>query len=252
MDRILKTIAAVMLMMVFTVGCNKPEEPNEGGNNDVENDTIVEPNDGGDDNGDIDYDYVDLGLPSGTLWATCNVGADAPEGFGDYFAWGETVPKDYYDWKSYPYGDIRFERFELTKYCTDSGCGFNGFVDSLTVLEPVDDAAIANWGTDWRMPTKEEWEELYKKTTFTWTTLNGVEGRLLTGSNGNSIFLPATGFRLDDGLICPGLGIYWSSSLYTGCPERAWSFHFDFEECHVCGTYERNRGQVIRAVRSIE
>ena len=140
----------------------------------------------------------------------------------------------------------------MTKYCTDSSWGLNGFVDNLTVLESADDAATANWGEDWRMATKEEWEELYQNTTYTWTDLNGVKGRLHTGSNGNSIFLPATGFYLDSEAICPGLGIYWSNTLHTGCPERGWSFHFDWESCHVCGTYERCRGQAVRAVRVLK
>ena len=226
-----------MLMMVFAVGCNKPDEPNNGGNN-GNNDTLVE------------HEYIDLGLPSGILWAACNVGATNPEDIGDYFAWGETTPKEVYDWSGYKYGDMVNGLFAMTKYCTDSCYGFNGFVDNLTILEPADDAATANWGADWRMPTKEEWKELFLKTTCTWTTQNGVDGRLLVGVNGNSIFLPATGFRLGGELIGPGLGIYWSSSLHTDFNERGWSFHFEGENCHVCGTYERNRGQVVRAVRA--
>ena len=212
-------------------------------------------NDGNVDGGDagdtivVVHEYVDLGLPSGTLWATCNVGADAPEDFGDYFAWGETMPKDSYDWKSYRYGDMVNELFAMTKYCTDSSYGFDGFVDSLTLLEPADDAVRANWGADWRMPTGKEWEELYRKTICTGTTQNGVNGWLFTASNGNSLFLPAAGFRLDGEAICAGLGTYWSSSLHTDYPYRAWSFHFDSDNCHVCGTYERNRGQTVRAVR---
>lgn len=242
MDKFTKAIAVLMLMMLYTVSCTKPDEPNNNGNG--QNDSIV------DDSVILSgHDYIDLGLPSGTLWATCNVGATHPEDFGDYFAWGETTPKEVYDWKSYKYGNCTFERFEMTKYCTDSCWGLNGFVDNLIILELVDDAATSNWGADWRMATKEEWEELYRKTTCTWTTQNGVNGRLLTGCNGNSIFLPAAGFRLDGELIGPSLGIYWSSSLHTGFPERGWSFHYDLDECHVCGTYERCRGQVVRAVR---
>ena len=220
----------VMLLMVVALGCGKPDEPDNGGGEEVTN------------------GYVDLGLPSGILWATCNVGADTPEGFGDYFAWGDTLPKERYDWKSYRYCNFVEGRYELNKYCTDSYYGFNGFVDSLTVLEFADDAARANLGADWRMPTSEEWRELLGETTCVWTTQNGVDGRLLTGSNGKSIFLPATGFRLDGELLCPGLGIYWSSSLQTGSQMSAWSFHFDYEDCHVCGTYERSRGQSVRAV----
>lgn len=187
------------------------------------------------------HDFVDLGLPSGTLWATCNVGADNPEDFGDYFAWGETEPKDYYDWDNYKYCICVDGIYKLNKYYDD---------DSLTVLEPCDDAVRANWGNEWRMPTKEEYDELYRETTFIWTKINGVYGRLLTGSNGNSIFMPATGFLLGSQFIGPGLGIYWSSSLQTVSLVSAWSLHFDWENCHVCATYERSRGHVVRAVRA--
>ena len=223
----------MVLLLAFVVAC-KPEEPINGEDSHVLN----------------GHEYVDLGLPSGTLWATCNVGADTPEDCGDYFAWGDTIPKEMYDWKSYQYATFVDGRYELSKYCTDSYWGFNGFVDSLTMLEPVDDAALAQWGVGWRMPTKEDYAELFQNTTYAWTTQNGVEGRLLTGSNGNSIFLPATGFCLEGEPLCPGLGLYWSSSLQTSSQMSAWSFHFDYEDCHVCGTYERSRGQCVRAVCS--
>ena len=241
MNKSIKEVAVLMLTVaaVIVVGCTKPDDPNNGGNN-GNNDTIP------------DHEYVDLGLSSGTLWATCNVGAESPEDFGDYFAWGETSPKEIYDWKSYEYCSFVDGRYVLTKYCTNSYYGLDGFVDSLTVLEPLDDAAVANWGEHWRMPTGEEWRELYQNTTLTWTTQNNVDGILLTSWNGNSLFLPYTGFYLDDNLICTSLGVYWSSSLQTSSQISAWSFHFDLDECHVCGTYERSRGQVVRAVRAAE
>ena len=141
--------------------------------------------------GGDDHAYVDLGLPSGLLWAACNVGANAPEEYGDYFAWGETQPKDVYNWSTYQY--CMGSNNTLTKYCTDPNYGYNGFTDNLTILLPEDDAATANWGNGWRMPTKEEWQELLDNTTVTWTQQNGVNGRLFTGSNGNSLFLPAAG-----------------------------------------------------------
>lgn len=240
----LKKIVPVLVVMFFLAGCHKHDEPDHGGSNHGQNDSIIE--------GDCleGHGYVDLGLPSGTLWATCNVGADSPEELGDYFSWGETLPKEVYDWKSYQYGNAFDDRFEMTKYCTLSDWGLDGFVDSLSVLELGDDAARANWGDCWRMPTKEELEELYQQTTWTWTEHDGVKGRLMTGPNGNSIFFPASGFYLNNEVICLGLGIYWSNTLHTGCPERGWSLHFDFENCHVCGTYERCRGQVVRAVRA--
>ncbi len=230
-----RTSFVMVLMLALVVGC-RPEEPNNDDDNHILN----------------GHEFVDLGLPSGMLWATCNVGADTPEDCGDYFAWGDTITKEMYDWKSYQYATWVDGRYELTKYCTDSSCGYNGFVDGLIVLEPVDDAVLANWGTGWRMPTAEEWDELYQNTTCVWTIQNDVCGRLLSASNGNSIFLPATGFRLDGELICTGLGVYWSSSLQYGCQVAAWSFHFDDVNCHVCGTYERSRGQCVRAVRCFQ
>ena len=99
------------------------------------------------------HEYVDLGLPSGTLWATCNVGADTPESYGDYFAWGETEPKTTYDWSTYKYCVGEYDR--LTKYCSDTTYGYNGFTDNLYVLQLSDDAASVNWGEGWRMVSEE-------------------------------------------------------------------------------------------------
>ena len=193
-------------------------------------------------------DYVDLGLPSGLLWATCNVGADSPEGYGDYFAWGETTPKDVYNWSTYEYCMGSFNT--MTKYCDNSGYGSEGFTDDLTTLLPEDDAATANWGSGWRMPTEEEWQELYNNTTVTWTTQNGVSGRLFTASNGNSLFLPAAGYRNNSSLYRAGSYAYfWSSSLYTSRPYDARLF------CFFSGTYfmdgnDRYYGFTVRPVRS--
>ena len=107
-----------------------------------------------------DHEWVDLGLPSGTLWATCNVGADRPGDFGDYFAWGETTPKQSYSWENYKwcYGYSS----TLIKYCTNSSFGYNGFVDNKNELDPEDDAAYANWGPSWRMPTYDQTARLYE------------------------------------------------------------------------------------------
>ena len=195
-----------------------------------------------------DHAYVDLGLPSGLLWATCNVGASSPEDYGDYFAWGETQPKDIYNWSTYQYcnGDYN----TLTKYCNNSSYGYNGFTDNLTTLEPMDDAATANWGSNWRMPTKAECQELYNNTTVTWTTQNGVNGRLFTASNGNSLFLPAAGYRLHSSLYdAGGYGDYWSSSLYTGYPNDAWGLNFYSGICYMDYNY-RYYGRSVRPVRS--
>jgi hypothetical protein len=136
--------------------------------------------------------YVDLGLPSGLKWATCNVGATKPEEYGDYYAWGETITKgDYNRDNSKTYG----------KNMSDISGNVNY------------DAATANWGSSWRMPTKAEVEELVNNCTWTWTTQNGVNGMRVTGPNDNSIFLPAAGCY--DGLSCYGInksGYYWSST----------------------------------------
>lgn len=235
MNRTMKVLTVLMPLVVFAMGCNKPIEPN--GGNEGNNDTIVK------------LEYVDLGLPSGTLWAICNVGANTPEDYGDYFAWGEIVSKDVYDWNNYEYGSFVDELYELTKYCTDSSYGLNGFVDSLILLEPIDDVVRAKWGTDWRMPTREEWEELLRSTTSVWTTQNGVDGWLFTASNGNSLFLPAAGYYWGSDLNA-GLGLYWSSLINKEFPYRVWGVHFNSYQCHICGSSDRNRGQTVRAVRS--
>ena len=199
------------------------------------------------DNGSNDHEYVNLGLPSGTLWATCNVGADSPEEYGDYFAWGETQPKDTYSVSTYQYCNGSY--YTLTKYCNNPEFGYYGFTDDLTTLLPEDDAATANWGSDWRMPTEEEWQELYNNTTSTWTTQNGVNGRLFTASNGSSLFLPAACIRVGSSLKYVGNGFYWSSSFYTDTPYLAFGFHFQ-SEGHNMLFYYRTFGQSVRPVRS--
>lgn len=158
------------------------------------------------------HDYVDLGLPSGTLWATCNVGATTPEGYGNYYAWGETTTKENYIWSTYRW--CNGSSNTITKYCPYTYHGYNGYTDTLTTLEPSDDAATANWGAGWRMPTHDEIIELWWRGTPTWTTQNGIKGYLCSGPNGNSIFLPAAGGR-DDYYNCSGSG-YWSNTVVDG------------------------------------
>ena len=180
-------------------------------------------------------EYVDLGLPSGLKWATCNVGANSPEEYGDYFAWGETEPKTTYNRDTYKYYDGSY----YTKYTGN---------DSKTVLDPEDDAATANWGGSWRMPTTGEQRELINNCTWDWTTQNGVNGYKVTGPNGNSIFLPAAG-NMDVGtLSCAGLyGYYWSSSLITDYPGYAYSVYFS--SVGVDWDYDYRRyGQSVRPV----
>ena len=187
-------------------------------------------------------EYVDLGLS--VKWATCNVGANSPEEYGDYCAWGETEPKSNYDWSTYKY--CNGSSSTLTKYNTVSS---RGSVDNKTTLEAADDAATANWGGSWRMPTDAELTELREQCTWTWTTQNGVYGYKVTSKkNGNSIFLPAAGCRYNSSLNNAGsFGLYWSGSLHTGGPNCAWYVRFDSD--YVGRDYDgRGSGFSVRPV----
>ena len=171
------------------------------------------------------YTWVELGLPSGLRWAAYNIGAKKPEEYGNYYAWGEIATKTTYDWSTYKYADGSYDA--LTKYCDNSSYGNNGFTDELTTLETADDAATQNWGGNWRMPTIDEWRELIDNCTWTWTTKNSVNGYEVKATNGNSIFLPAAGYRNDDERSSAGsYGYYWSSSLSTNYPDYAQSVYF--------------------------
>jgi hypothetical protein len=193
-----------------------------------------------------DYTWIDLGLPSGTMWATMNVGATSPEDYGDYFAWGETQPKANYSWSTYKW--CNGSSTTQTKYCTSSAYGI---VDNKTTLDLADDAANANWGGSWRMPTKAEQDELRNTnyTTWTWTTQNGVNGYKVTSkTNGNSIFLPAAGYRYDSYLYYPGSrGYYWSSSLNTYYSDNAYNLYFNSGNVYSSNGY-RSYGRSVRPV----
>ena len=170
-------------------------------------------------------EYVDLGLPSGLKWAKCNLGASKPSDYGDYYAWGETAPKAEYTWATYKWMQAGKSGWQyITKYTFadgqtggiwyDSSGAFIG--DNKTALDAADDAATANLGSPWRMPTEVEIQELIDNCTWTWTTQDGVSGYKVDGPNGNAIFLPAAGNREDSVLKDAGsLGYYWSSSLDT-------------------------------------
>ena len=196
------------------------------------------------------HEWVDLGLPSGTLWATCNVGANSPEEYGDYFAWGETTPKDEYNLSTYKWCNGSYDT--LTKYCTDSSYGNNSFTDDKTELDPEDDAATANWGSGWQMPSLDQIKELYdsKYTTTEWTTQGGVNGRRITSkSNGNSIFLPAAGFRDVTSLDHAGVdGNYLSRSLRTSHSYDVYGLYFNSSSVDTYN-YRRDIGRSVRPVR---
>lgn len=195
-----------------------------------------------------EHEWVDLGLPSGTLWATCNVGANAPEEYGNYFAWGETVPKNNYDWSSYRW--CYDSDSTMTKYCTNCSYGYNGFTDGKAELDPEDDAAYVNWGSQWRMPTAEQRKELGELCSWTWTTRNGVKGRLVTGPNGNSIFIPASGYRLNESLEVAGEhGGFWSRTLHADNSRYAYILNFQELSVFWSNSSLRFAGRTVRAVR---
>ena len=192
-------------------------------------------------------DWVDLGLPSGTLWATRNVGANSPEDYGDYFAWGETAPKSDYGWIgwcTYMWGGCdSIGNLYVTKYNTYSGYGT---VDNKTELDPSDDAACAHYPGG-RMPSLAQIQELCYFCSWQWTTRNGVNGSLVTGPNGNTMFLPAAGNRWADVLEDAGsAGYYWSRTLYSSNSFCAYGLFFGSGEDGWSG---RADGYTVRAVR---
>lgn len=166
------------------------------------------------------HEYVDLGLPSGTLWATCNVGAESPEDYGDHFAWGETKPKKTYDWSTY---------FDSVN---GSGTNFNKYSNNgdKTVLGLEDDAAYVNWGKNWRMPSFEQLDELRdtNNCNWTWTEINGKNGYLIESKhNDSSLFLPAAGYYVEEAFIHYSYeGFYWSRSLRAGNSDGAYRILF--------------------------
>ena len=178
---------------------------------------------------------IDLGLPSGTKWACCNVGAQKPEDYGGYYAWGETTEKSRYYWDTY----IHCNGSEET--CHDIGKDIAG---------TQYDAATANWGSPWVIPNLEQMEELKNSSTSEWTTENGVNGRRFTGPNGASIFLPAAGYRWKDDLRYAGsYGDYWSSTLYESDTRRAWELFFYSGGVNTSSSGIRSWGQSVRPVR---
>ena len=185
----------------------------------------------GEENG---HEWVDLGLLSGLKWATMNVGAVKPEGYGDYFAWGETQPKSTYNWSTY------FDSVSSKKYNNNGG---------KTTLDPEDDAAHVNWGGAWRMPTLDEIKELHSNCTWTWTTQSGVKGCKVVGPNGNSLFLPAAGYRNEDNLSNAGSnGGYWSSSLVESDSYYAYNLNFNSGYVNWYGYSYRGYGFSVRPV----
>ncbi len=194
---------------------------------------------------DNGHAWVDLGLS--VCWATTNVGASKPGDYGDYYAWGETSTKSTYDWSTYKYCIGSDDT--MTKYCTNSNFGT---VDNKTTLEPSDDVAQVKWGGGWRMPSIEELQELKEKCKWEWTQQDGHSGYRVTGPNGNSIFLPAAGYRYDSSLYNAGSYVnYWSRTLYESDPSYARSLYYGSGRIYA-GSSRRYFGYSVRPVRLSE
>ena len=194
------------------------------------------------------HEYVDLGLPSGTLWATCNIGASSPEDCGDYFAWGETkgygqddysnttnlesmgnYTKTEFSWSTYKLcngSENSLTKYYLASYYSSG----NNIVDGKSSLDAVDDAAYQCWGSQWRIPTKEQWEELKNNCNRSRTTINGVYCICYTG-NGNTLILPFTGYRDGTSLSAGNwAACYWSRTLCQNSDEQsqtAWTLFYN-------------------------
>ena len=197
--------------------------------------------------------FVDLGLPSGTLWAKYNLGANLPEEIGNYYAWGETQPKENYTWSTYKY--CNGTENTLTKYCYDKSYGNDNYYDGVTELTIYDDAATMTWGGNWRTPSYTQLQELIDNnyTTLTWTTRNGVKGCLITSkSNGKSIFLPVNGWYDGNSLNYKQRCKYWSSSLGVTSPRAGESYSLYEGGIPVVTSSSRYFGQGIRPVRAMQ
>lgn len=157
---------------------------------------------------------LDLGLPSGTKWSCCNIGANTPEESGGYYAWGETDEKSMYTWSTYLYG--------TKENPVNIGADIQG---------TQYDVAVAKWGNTWCLPTSEQCQELINNTNSTWTTVNGVNGWLFKGGNGGSLFLPAVGIKWDDRIHENNKsGNYMTSSLIISDPKNIWTIYFDKDD----------------------
>ena len=182
------------------------------------------------------HEAVDLGLPSGLKWATCNVGASSPEEYGYYFSWGETKTKS-----NYTNGNSTTEGLSFSRLYS------RGIIGSDCNLTPAYDAATANWGSKWRMPTLDEIKELLNNCTWEWTTQSGVKGRKVTGPNGTSLFLPAAGYRYGTYLnVADSYGYYWSATP-DSYSDGACYLLFSLDGCNW-GKYDRYYGRSVRPV----
>lgn len=200
---------------------------------------------------------IDLGLPSGTKWACCNVGADKPEVSGSYYAWGEITVKSYIDLDNYEFFDGDYDCVTETWVDEDGEVIEEEFCTPILTylgdnIAGTDyDVAYRTWGDSWNMPTPDQFEELEKKCTHTWCSYNGVNGRLFTGPNGSSIFMPVTGEFRGGAVMDTHCGIYWSSAEMDWDPGHACCLYLDFYSAshNGSGWYNyRYDGHTVRPV----
>lgn len=182
------------------------------------------------------HEYVDLGLASGTMWATTNLGAEKPGQSGDYFAWAENYSKASFSWETYKYGE------------DESALSAFNATDSLKTLKDNSDAATTAWGKGWSTPTKEQFQELIDKCTWEWDKQDGLHGYKITGPSGKSIFLPAAGYYHKTTHKAESEeGGYWTGNLCDEGYTNAYGLAFDQEDKDL-ESYERCFGQSIRPV----
>lgn len=226
-------VASLAILVLFLLtGCNTEKK-------DAGEETIsVKKSQNGPKTGRLNnYDWVDLGLPSGLKWASHNVGADAPEDFGYYIAWGETEPKD-------EYSSIN----SITYKVSSKKLMKEGIIDETGTLTKNHDVAHVIWGEGWRIPTIEEWGELIDKCNWNFAAFNGVNGYLVTGPNNNMIFLPAAAFMQNTSVDNVGdFGDYWSSSVVNELSGNAYSMGYS-SKSYGRRRYARYAGRTIRAV----
>lgn len=196
----------------------------------------------------VTHECIDLGLS--VKWATCNVGATSPEKCGEYFAWGEISSKSEYTWNNYRWYDSTDGYLKYNNEKNQKG------YDGKTTLEYADDAASANWGDSWRMPTVAEFEELIDNCNCEWTEINGIKGRKFSskvfGYIGNYIFLPAAGSIINkDKSQINEVGRYWTSTLLPDNRNNAHSVFFAEHDNYYPGinySQSREQGFTIRPV----
>lgn len=182
---------------------------------------------------------VDLGLS--VMWSSCNLGASSPEQYGNYYAWGEVEPKDEYSWATYKWANGSYG--SVTKYFNEDNDYFATLIGAPS-LELEDDAAHVTKGDNWRLPSMRECRELVGGCTWTRSSLKGVDGYYVTGPNGNSIFLPLTGFKYANGKTMTSETYYWSSRLET----KTWAWTIDITTRISIVTQDRSAGCPIRPV----